>query len=133
MITSKTQVRVRYAETDKMGYVYYGDYAQYFEVGRVEALRELGWTYKAMEEDGIMLPVLEFTVRYLKPAFYDDLITIHTYIKEVPSARIKFYHELYNEKGEKLTNAEVILVFINMKTGKPCAAPEKLVKAISKI
>ena len=131
MITSQTKIRVRYAETDKMGYVYYGDYAQYFEVGRVEALRELGWSYRAIEENGIMLPVMEFTVRYLKPAFYDDLITIHTYIKERPTARIKFYHELFNEKGVKLTTAEVTLVFINMKTGKPCSAPEKLVRAIS--
>ena len=132
MITSKAQVRVRYAETDKMGYVYYGDYAQYFEVGRVEALRDLGWTYKSMEESGIMLPVLEYSVKYLKPAYYDDLITIETTIKEKPRARIKFYHELYNEKGEKLTTGEVTLVFINMNTGRPCAAPEKMVQAIIK-
>jgi acyl-CoA thioester hydrolase len=131
MITSQTQVRVRYAETDKMGYVYYGDYAQYFEVGRVEALRELGWSYKSMEESGIMLPVLEFSVRYLKPAYYDDLLTIHTYIKETPATRIKFYHKLYNEKGEKLTTGEVTLVFINMKTGRPCSAPEAMVKAMT--
>ena len=131
MITSQTQVRVRYAETDKMGYVYYGDYAQYFEVGRVEALREIGWSYKSMEDNGIMLPVMEFSVRYLKPAFYDDLITVKTYIREAPTARIKFYHELFNEKGEKLTYGEVTLVFINMKTGRPCSAPEELVKAVT--
>ncbi|MBA3284593.1 MAG: acyl-CoA thioesterase [Bacteroidia bacterium] len=131
MITSQTKLRVRYAETDKMGYVYYGDYAQYFEVGRVEALRELGWSYRAMEDNGIMLPVMEFTVRYLKPAYYDDLLTIKTYIKEAPTARIKFYHEIYNEKGEKLTMGEVTLVFINMKTNKPCAAPDEMVKAVT--
>jgi acyl-CoA thioester hydrolase len=130
MITSQTQIRVRYAETDKMGYVYYGDYAQYFEVGRVEALRELGWSYRAMEDNGIMLPVMEFSVRYLKPAYYDDLLTVKTYIKEAPTARIKFYHEIYNEKGERLTTGEVTLVFINMKTNKPCAAPDEMVKAI---
>lgn len=130
MITSQTQLRVRYAETDKMGYVYYGDYAQYFEVGRVEALRKLGWSYREMEDNGIMLPVLEFTVRYLKPAYYDDLLTVKTYIKEAPTARIKFYHEIYNDKGEKLTMGEVTLVFINMKTNKPCAAPEALVRAV---
>lgn len=130
MITSQTKLRVRYAETDKMGYVYYGDYAQYFEVGRVEALRELSWSYRAMEDNGIMLPVMEFNVRYLKPAYYDDLLTVKTSIKEAPTARIKFYHEIYNEKGEKLTMGEVTLVFINMKTNKPCAAPVEMVKAI---
>ena len=130
MITSETKVRVRYAETDKMGYVYYGDYAQYFEVGRVEALRSLGWSYKAMEDSGVMLPVLEFTVKYIKPAYYDDLITIKTIIKEKPAARIKFYHELFNEQGEKLTTAEVTLVFINMKTGRPAPAPVKLIEAL---
>jgi acyl-CoA thioester hydrolase len=131
MITSQTKLRVRYAETDKMGYVYYGDYAQYFEVGRVEALRELGWSYREMEESGIILPVLEFSVRYHKPAFYDDLITIKTQIKETPSTRIKFHHEIYNEKGKKLTTGIVTLVFINMKTGKPCGAPKDMVKAIA--
>lgn len=131
MITSQTKIRVRYAETDKMGYVYYGDYAQYFEVGRVETLRELGWSYRTIEESGIMLPVMEITVKYIKPAYYDDLLTVKTYIKEIPVARIRFYHEIYNEESIKLTTAEVTLVFINMKTGRPCGAPKDLVNAIS--
>ncbi|MBP6403824.1 MAG: acyl-CoA thioesterase, partial [Bacteroidia bacterium] len=86
MYTSEIQVRVRYAETDQMGYVYYGNYAAYFEVARVEALRSLGFSYKKLEEDGLMLPVLDFSVKYFKPAYYDDVLTIKTTIRELPQA-----------------------------------------------
>ena len=90
MFISTTQIRVRYAETDKMGYVYYGNYAQYFEVGRVEGLRDLGLSYKKMEDEGILLPVVEFQIKYLKPAYYDDLLTIKTTITLVKGALIFF-------------------------------------------
>lgn len=130
MYISETSLRVRYAETDRMGYVYYGNYAQYFEVGRVEALRQLGTSYKEMEDNGIMLPVYTCTIKYLKPAFYDDLLVIKTVIKDLPTAKITFDYEIYNQKGELLTSANTSLVFIKMATNKPCAAPESFIEKI---
>ena len=123
MLTSSTNLRVRYAETDKMGYVYYGNYATYFEVGRVEGLRSLGFSYKQIEDEGIMLPVLDFQIKYFKPAFYDDLLTIKTTITEIKGARIHFEYETLNEKNELLNKGATTLVFINIATNKPCAAP----------
>ncbi|MFN8153303.1 MAG: thioesterase family protein [Bacteroidia bacterium] len=128
MFISETKVRVRYAETDKMSYVYYGNYASYFEVGRVEALRSLGVSYKTMEEGGIMLPVLDYKVKYLKPARYDDFLTIRTIVPELPSVRIVFQYEIFNQDDLKLTIAETTLVFIETSTGKPCKAPGLLLK-----
>ena len=130
MYISETTIRVRYAETDQMGYVYYGNYAQYFEVGRVEALRQLGTSYKEMEESGVMLPVYAFSTKYLKPALYDDLLVVKTIIKELPTAKIIFDHEVYNQKGELLTTATVSLVFINKAVNKPCGAPPSFLDKI---
>lgn len=123
MFNSEIKIRVRYAETDRMGYVYYGNYATYFEVARVESLREMGMTYKEMEDEGIILPVLEYYIKFIKPAFYDDLLTIKTTIKNMPGARITFDYETYNEKNSLLNVANTTLVFINKNTLKPCAAP----------
>lgn len=123
-------MRVRYAETDQMSYVYYGNYAAYFEVGRVECLRELGFSYKALEAEGVMLPVMDFNIHYKRPALYDDLLTIKTSIPEMPGARIKFNYETYNEKGELLNEAHTTLVFVNRDTGRPTKAPEGLLKAM---
>ncbi len=128
MFQTETQLRVRYSETDRMSYVYYGNYAQYFEVARVEALRSLGITYKKMEEDGLLLPVLEYSIKYFKPAFYDDLLTIRTVIPKLPEARIFFEYETYNETGTLLNKAATTLVFINANNGKPTAAPEYLLE-----
>ncbi|MDO9187886.1 MAG: thioesterase family protein [Bacteroidia bacterium] len=130
MYISETSLRVRYAETDRMGYVYYGNYAQYFEVGRVEALRQLGTSYKEMEDNGIMLPVYSCNIKYLKPAFYDDLLVIKTVIKDLPTAKITFDYEIYNQKGELLTTGNTSLVFIKMAANKPCAAPESFLEKI---
>lgn len=130
MYISETTVRVRYAETDRMGYVYYGNYAQYFEVGRVEALRQLETSYKEMEDNGVMLPVYSCTIKYLKPAFYDDLLVIKTIIKDLPSVKITFDYEIYNQKSELLTTASTSLVFINMVTNKPCSAPNSFIEKI---
>jgi len=127
MYTHVTNLRVRYAETDQMDIVYYGNYAQYFEVGRTECIRELGFTYKTMEEMGIRMPVVEMEVRYLRPAHYDDLITIKTILKELPADNsISFYNEVYNEKGKLLTTGKVTLFFINIETGKRASMPETL-------
>lgn len=132
MYISETTVRVRYAETDKMGYVYYGNYTQYYEIGRVEALRQLGSSYKDMEDNGIMLPVYTCNIKYIKPALYDDLLVIKTTIKELPSAKISFDYEIYNQKNELLNTANTVLVFINTKTNKPCAAPESFMEKLRK-
>ncbi len=127
MFSAKTQVRVRYGETDQMGYCYYGNYAQFFEIGRVEALRSLGMSYREMEEEGIMLPVLDYSVKYIKPALYDDLLTIKTTIPEIPRARIRFEYEIYNEKEELISKAETTLVFINKENMRPRSAPEDFI------
>src|ERR1035437_1736756 len=132
MFTSEVKLRVRYGETDRMGYVYYGNYAEYFEVGRVEALRELGLNYKDVEDSGIMLPVYTFSIKYFKPAYYDDMLTIKTSIKEIPKARIIFEYETYNEKKELLNKGETVLVFIDMKTNKPRSAPDNFIEKLKK-
>ncbi len=123
MFTFETKVRVRYAETDQMGYVYYGNYATYYEVGRVEMLRSLGLSYKALEESGIMLPVTELHCRFVKPARYDEEITVKIYLKEKPGVRIRFEYELFNQEGELINSGDTKLVFVDMKRNKPCMAP----------
>ena len=133
MFISEVKIRVRYGETDRMGYVYYGNYAEYFEVARVEALRELGMNYKEMEDSGIMLPVYTFNIKYIRPALYDDMLTIKTSIKEIPkTTRITFLHDIYNEKQELLNTGEVTLVFIDTKSKKPIGAPENFLEKIRK-
>lgn len=128
MITSSVNIRVRYAETDQMGYVYYGNYAQYFEVARVEMLRELGFSYKLLEEQGVMLPVVHYEIKYFKPAFYDDMLEIKTTISKLPSARLQFSYQTFNAAGELLNEAATTLVFINRETGRPCRAPGDMLK-----
>ncbi|RYD84522.1 MAG: acyl-CoA thioesterase [Sphingobacteriales bacterium] len=117
-------VRVRYAETDQMGVVYHGNYAQYFEMGRVEWLRNLGVSYADMEKQGIMLPVVSLTMNYKKPARYDDLLTVRTILKKQQGVKIEFDYEIYNEKAELLTTGYSMLVFVDMKTGRPTTPPE---------
>lgn len=132
MFQFEIQIRVRYSETDQMGYVYYGNYAQYFEVARVESLRSLGITYKAMEAEGVMLPVLTFSIKYFKPAHYDDLLTVKVKIPSLPEARIFFEYETFNEEGVLLNQASTTLVFINKNTGKPCQAPQDVLESMKK-
>lgn len=125
------QVRVRYAETDQMGVVYHGNYAQYFEMGRVEWLRNIGVSYKWMEENGVMLPVVSLTMNYKKPARYDDLLTVKTILKSQTSVKIEFDYEIYNENKELLTTGYSMLVFVDMKTGKPILPPSYVVEKIA--
>lgn len=126
MYTFETQIRVRYADTDQMGYVYYGNYAAYYEVARVEAFRALGFSYKELEKSGVMMPVMELKVHYHKPARYDDLLTIKVSIPEYPKARIRYVYEIFNEVGELLNTGETTLVFIDIKTNRPVRLPEKM-------
>ena len=131
MRTHELKIRVRYGETDQMGYVYYGNYAQYFEMGRVEWLRNIGTSYKDMEKSGIMLPVLNLNVNYLKPAKYDDLLTLKTTLKKKPSIKIEFDFEIYNEANELLTTGYTSLVFIDMKKNRPTRCPNYLIEKIT--
>lgn len=126
MFTNKIEFRVRYSETDQMGIVYHGNYAQYLEMGRIEWLRKLGISYKKMEEEGIMLPVISLCLNYKKSAFYDDIIQVTTKLKKLPSAKIEFEYIIENEKGEILTLGETTLAFIDMKSGRPMRCPKYL-------
>ena len=123
-------LRTRYAETDQMGVVYYGNYPQYLEIGRVEWLRAIGLTYREMEAEGIMMPVVSLQIQYKKPALYDELITIRTRLKDLPSTKIEFDYEILNEKGELLSTANTILVFVDAKTFRPVRCPEKVLDLI---
>lgn len=120
------EIRVRYAETDQMGYVYYGNYATYYEVARVEALRRAGFPYKKLEEMGIGMPVLQMDTRFHWPGKYDDLLTVHLTIPERPGARIHFLYEITNEEGKLINTGSTTLFFINLKTGRPTRIPEIL-------
>ena len=120
MFSHTTKIRVRYADTDQMGYMYYGNYAEFYEVGRVEMLRSLGLTYKSMEESGIIMPVTELKCKYIKPALYDEEITVKVFIDKMPSLRIHFRYELFNEEDELINLGETTLVFINQERKKPC-------------
>ena len=124
MFVHSTKIRVRYGETDQMGYMYYGNYAQFYEVGRVEMLRSMGLSYRGMEEFGIMMPVLEMTTRYIKPALYDEEITVKVTVAKMPGIRIVFNYELFNEAGVLINTAETLLIFVNMETNRPCLAPQ---------
>jgi len=115
---------VRYAETDQMGYVYYGNYAQYLEMGRVAWLRSLGVSYKTMEEKGVMLPVVSMQIDFKKPALYDDLLTVKSKLKKIPSVKIEFDYEIFNQKNELLVTANTVLAFIDMKTKRPVVCPD---------
>ncbi len=127
MFTSETTIRVRYAETDQMNVVYHGNYAQYFEVARAEAIREMGITYKDMEAMGIVMPIVELHTKFLRPAVYDDLLTIKTQLRELPADhRIEFHHEVFNETGKLLTIGRIVLYFLDAKTMARAAMPTEL-------
>ncbi|MGY4384358.1 acyl-CoA thioester hydrolase [Pedobacter sp. UYP24] len=130
MYTSSTKIRVRYGETDQMGYMYYGNYAQYYEVGRVEMLRSLGMDYAAMEASGIMLPVLELNCKFIKPALYDQEITVKTTVAQLPSIRIHFNYELFNADEELINIGNTNLVFVDMAKNKPCLPPAEFMEKL---
>ena len=124
MFTHETKIRVRYGETDQMGYMYYGNYAEWYEVARVEMLRSLGMTYKSVEDSGVMMPVLELKCKYIRPALYDEEIKIKVTIAKMPEMRIHFSYELYNEADVLINIGETTLVFVNIETKRPCLPPE---------
>ena len=128
--TNKHYIRVRYAETDKMGYCYYGNYASFLEIGRVESLRSLGISYKSLEDNGIMLPVSEFQIKYFSPAYYDDMLLIETKITAIEGVRIYFDYFIYNDNQKLIASAMTILVFIDAISKKPVPPPKELLSII---
>lgn len=132
MYQTEVKIRVRYGETDQMGYVYYGNYASYYEVARVESFRQLGLSYKKLEDDGVMMPVLELKTKYWQPARYDDLLTVKVKIPEMPRLKIRYEYEIYNESDVLLNTGETTLVFINMKTNRPVRIPVRMSQLLEK-
>ena len=131
MFSTNTQVRVRYAETDQMGVVYHGHYFQYFESARAESIRRLGLTYADMEKMGVIMPVIEVQCRYIRPALYDELLTIKVILKELPVRhKIEFHHEVFNEKDELLVVGKIILYFMEAKTMKRTSMPPELLEKL---
>jgi acyl-CoA thioester hydrolase len=122
----ETQIRVRYAETDQMGVVWHGNYLQYFEQARTEALRAYGWSYQGLEAAGIMLPLVEAHLVYLRPARYDDLLTVNTSVREPATARLRFEYEVRNAAGERLATGYTVLGFVDATTRRPCRPPAGL-------
>jgi len=132
MYTFETSIRVRYGETDQMGYVYYGNYPLYYEVGRTEMLRSLGLSYRTMEEEGTLLPVHSMNIRYIEPARYDDLLRLRVIINDLPTAKIHFFYEIYNEQDKLLNTGETVMVFVNAHTRRPRKAPEMFMNKLKK-
>jgi acyl-CoA thioester hydrolase len=132
MYSFDTPIRVRYGETDQMGYVYYGNYPSYYEVGRNEMMRSLGLSYRAMEEEGIMMPIHSMNIKYIEPARYDDLLTLRVILKELPTAQIHFHYEIFNEQNKLLNRGETTLVFVDSQTRRPRRAPKALIVALAK-
>jgi acyl-CoA thioester hydrolase len=124
MYQSQILIRARYGETDQMGYVYYGNYASYYEVARVESLRQLGLSYRELENMGVMMPVLENHSKFLGPAVYDEQLKIITTIRTRPGVRIKFEYDIYNENDKLIHQGETLLAFVNRESGRPCRPPD---------
>lgn len=124
------QIRVRYGETDQMGVVHHGNYPLYLEMGRIEWLRKLGVSYKKMEDNGVILPVVSLSLNFKKSAYYDDVINVKTQLKKIPTVKIEFDYEITNEQGEIITTASVVLAFLDKKTNKPVRVPKYILDAI---
>lgn len=130
MFEHTTYIRVRYGETDQMGYVYYGNYSLYYEQGRTEAIKSLGISYKKLEASGIMMPVAEMKVRYKGPANYDELLKVVSYVLEMPSRSMTFHTKIFNEEGRLINEGETKLMFVHAATRKPCSATNELIEAL---
>ena len=130
MIEDTTEIRIRYGETDRMGYVYYGNYPLFYEVGRTELMRKLGFPYKKLEDMGVMLPVKSLEVNYISPSYYDDLIRIKTTLSLLKGVKVEFLYELSDQEGNVLNKGKTTLVFVDSKTRKPIRIPEDLKEAV---
>tara|TARA_B100000214_G_scaffold134384_1_gene95580 strand:- start:733 stop:1140 length:408 start_codon:yes stop_codon:yes gene_type:complete len=132
MLEDNINIRVRYADTDQMGFVYYGNYAKYYEIARVELFRNIGLTYKSLEEMGIGMPVIEMKTNFVMPAKYDEKLVVNIKIPELPKLKIIFFYEIFNEKNELINTGETVLTFINLLTGKPKRVPSIMKDKLSK-
>jgi len=132
MLTTESKIRVRYGETDQMGYVYYGNYPLYYEVARTDMIRKIGWTYGKMEKSGVMMPVVSLNVKYIRPAFYDDELTVKVTVKKCPTTKMEFEYEVFNEQNKLINTGNTTLVFVNMKTGKPTNPPQEFIEKLKK-
>ena len=130
MLVHETEVRVRYADTDRMGYVYYGKYPEYFEVGRVELIRHLGITYKEIEEQGILMPVADLQIKYHRPAHYDELLRVRTSVTELPKSSFLTTYEIFNPAGQKLVSGLVRLAFVDAQRNRPVRVPGFILAAV---
>jgi acyl-CoA thioester hydrolase len=130
MFNYQTEIRVRYAETDQMGFVYYGNYATYYEVARVESLRSLGFTYKLLEEQGVLMPVVENWSKFIRPARYDDLLRIHVKVSELPAKRMVFEYEVFNDNQKLINLGKTTLAFLDKSNGKACEAPDSILNLL---
>lgn len=132
MLVNETMIRVYYEDTDQMGVVYYGKYLRYYEIGRTEMIRNLGISYKDIEDSGILLPARSVKINYIKPARYDDLLTIRTIVDQIPKVKFLIKGEIYNQNNELLNEGEVVLVFYNGRTNRPCKAPETFINTLKR-
>jgi len=130
MVSFETQIRVRYGETDRMGYLYYGHYPEYFEVARTDLIRSLGMSYRSVEEQGILLPVRSLKIDYKLPALYDELLTVKSYLKSIPAIKLDIDYEIFNPEMKLICTGNTILVFVDAKTRKPTRAPAYFVRAV---
>lgn len=130
MYSHETTIRVRYGETDQMGYLHHGNYPLYYEVGRVECMRSLDFPYGEMEQNGILMPVLRLDCKFMKPVLYDEILTVKTTLLELPSARMKFLYELFNEKGQKVNEGHTDLCFVDASTRRPLRCPDDILQKV---
>ncbi len=130
MISDQSKIRITYGDTDKMGVVYYGNYPKYYEIGRTELMRKIGFSYDRIEKEGVIMPVVKLEAEYFKSAYYDDLITVNTIVKEMPKAIIRFYYEIYNDKNELINKGYTDLSFVKKENLKPCRPPANLYNAL---
>jgi acyl-CoA thioester hydrolase len=133
MITRKFKIRVMYPDIDQMGYVHHSNYVKYYETARWELLRNIGIPYKMVEDAGYLLPVTDMTFKFIKPAFYDELLIIETNLKAIKGARIWFTYKTFNTNGELINHAETVLAFVTKTNRKPCHPPDFVLKAIKVI
>ncbi len=132
MLQTETKIRVRYGETDQMGYVYYGNYPLYYEVARTDMIKKIGWTYGEMEKSGVMMPVASLNVKYIRPAFYDDELTVKVTVKNMPTKKMEFEYEVFNEQKKLINKGNTTLVFVDMKTGKLINPPKEFTDKLKK-
>jgi acyl-CoA thioester hydrolase len=132
MLCSETKIRVRYGETDRMGYLYYGHYPEYFEVSRTDLIRSMGISYREIEDQGIIMPVKSLTVDYKLPAMYDELLTVESCLKELPEVKLNIDYNIFNQENNLICTGNTVLVFVDAGTRRTRRAPAFFLDAVRK-